>query len=169
MKRYYAGIGSRETPSSVLEQMTRIGSYMGKRSYILRSGHAMGADRAFEEGCDIVNGEKEIWHPDGAYYPLHDWATDMASGVCWEYPLEKMRGYSIKLITRNMYQIFGEDNKEDERVDFVVYWCRGDVMEKGSKSGGTRYGVRIAKEYGIPTYNLRTESKEFADFIRTLR
>ena len=169
MKRYYAGIGSRSTPTSVLEQMNRIGSYMGKRSYILRSGHAIGADKAFEDGCDVIGGEKEIWHPEGLFFPLHDWALDLASTVCWEYPLEKMKGYTIQLITRNMYQIFGEDNNDKEHVDFVVYWCKGDAMEGGNKSGGTRYAVRIANEYGIPTYNLRTESKEFADFISTLR
>ena len=106
MERFYAGIGSRETPIPILNQMTRIGSFLAPKNYTLRSGGAKGADSAFEQGCNLVQGQKQIWHPDGAFYPLHEWATEKASSVCWEYPLEKMKGYTIKLITRNMFQIF---------------------------------------------------------------
>jgi len=167
MELFYAGIGSRETPISVLNQMTRVGSFLAERNYILRTGGAIGADSAFEKGCDLSQGRKKVWHPDGVFYPLHEWATDKASSVCWEYPLEKMKGYTIKLITRNMYQVFGEDGKDP--VQFVVYWCNGNPLDKGHDSGGTRYAVRVAHEVGIPTFNLRTQKEDFALLLKEIK
>lgn len=58
---YYAGIGSRETPTFVLEAFKQIGEELAKLGVILRSGGASGADSAFEEGCDRVNGERDIY------------------------------------------------------------------------------------------------------------
>ena len=171
MNKFYAGIGSRKTPIEVLPQIEKIGSFLARNSYALRSGGAKGADQNFEKGCDLFQGKKEIFHPDDLFFPLHTWATDLASEVCWEYPLEKMKGYNIKLITRNMYQVFGLESSFEERkpVDFVVYWSLGDPLMKGSESGGTRYAVRVANQYGIPTFNLRTEFKEFASLLREIK
>jgi hypothetical protein len=42
-------------------------------------------------------------------------------------------------------------------------------LEEGRDSGGTRYAVRAASAIGIPTYNLRTQKEEFADFLRALK
>lgn len=167
MERFYAGIGSRETPLAILNQMTRIGSFLAKNNYTLRSGGAKGADTAFAQGCNLAQGKKQIWHPDGDFYPLHEWATEKASSVCWEYPLEKMKGYTIKLITRNMFQVFGESG--DIPARFVVYWSKGNPLEKGNESGGTRYAVRVAHEAKIPTFNLRTQKEEFALFLKEIK
>ena len=60
---YFAGIGSRQTPQSVQDLMVGIGRYLADRSWILRSGGAVGADMAFESGCDEVHGRKEIFLP----------------------------------------------------------------------------------------------------------
>ena len=49
---YYAGIGSRETPGLMLGAFARIGEFLAKKGYTLRSGGADGADTAFEVGCD---------------------------------------------------------------------------------------------------------------------
>jgi hypothetical protein len=171
LNKTYAGIGSRETPISVLNQMVRVGSFLGQRNFTLRSGGAKGADSAFERGCDLVKGKKQIWMPSEDFFPLHEWATEKASSVCWEFPLEKMKGYTIKLITRNMFQIFGdkESFKESTPVDFVVYWSKGNPLEKGRESGGTRYAVRVAHEAGIPTFNLRTQKEEYALFLKEIK
>ena len=76
-KRYYAGIGSRETPPEVLELMSRLAARLAARGYVLRSGAADGADSAFEQGCVRAAGESEIWlpwlgfngHADTGFYP----------------------------------------------------------------------------------------------------
>ena len=51
MPRFYAGIGARATPPPILSLMTRAAFALCKRGYVLRSGHAIGADSAFERGA----------------------------------------------------------------------------------------------------------------------
>ena len=51
MPRFYTGIGARRTPPEVLALMTRAAFALLKRGYVLRSGHAIGADSAFERGA----------------------------------------------------------------------------------------------------------------------
>ena len=38
--KYYAGVGSRETPQDVLETMWKIGKHLADKGYTLRSGGA---------------------------------------------------------------------------------------------------------------------------------
>lgn len=61
---FYTGVGSRETPNKVIDLMYRIAKFLAERNWILRSGGAVGADKAFENGCDNVNGKKEIYFAD---------------------------------------------------------------------------------------------------------
>ena len=51
---YYAGIGSRTLPYSVVRNMTQMGIKFAEKGWTLRSGGALGADRAFEDGCKLV-------------------------------------------------------------------------------------------------------------------
>jgi hypothetical protein len=82
-----------------------------------------------------------------------------------------MKAYTISLITRNMYQVYGDSETFEKTipVDFVVYWSKGNPLEKGRESGGTRYAVREAHKAGIPTYNLRTQKEQFAEVLRALK
>lgn len=45
-------VGSRSTPLAICEEMTLIGQWAKQNSHILRSGHAPGADYAFEKGAE---------------------------------------------------------------------------------------------------------------------
>lgn len=56
----YTGIGSRQTPPAALSYMTQFATDMAGRGYVLRSGHAPGADQAFERGA---NGKAQIFLP----------------------------------------------------------------------------------------------------------
>jgi len=133
--KYYAGIGSRDTPAYVLKKMTRIAENL---SYMtLRSGGAKGADSAFEKGAF----KKEIFTAENAtedaielsskYHP--NW------GAC--------SNYTKKLHGRNAMIILGENL--DSPVDFVMCWTKG-----GKGQGGTGQALRIAKDYGIKIYDL---------------
>ena len=51
----YAGIGSRKTPNSILEEMTTLAKLLSNMGYTLNSGGAVGADTAFEQGADKKN------------------------------------------------------------------------------------------------------------------
>ena len=46
--KYYAGIGSRETPQEFLEFFTKLAKFLFSKGYTLRSGGAYGSDCAFE-------------------------------------------------------------------------------------------------------------------------
>lgn len=157
--KYYAGIGSRQTPEGILELMKELGGYLANKGYVLRSGGADGADSAFEEGCDLLNGEKQI------FLPWKDF-NDKKS----KYIIEKMKGKdeafkiasefhpkwsslrnSVKnLMGRNSFQILGPDLKT--KSDFVVCYCIED--RDGNPSGGTGQALRIAKSNNIKIYNL---------------
>jgi hypothetical protein len=138
----YAGIGSRETPMPVMIQMELIGTLLGARGFTLRSGHARGADTAFEVGCSKVNGPKVIrvatlWQKalDHAaqYHP--NWAA------CDEH--------ARALHARNSLIMVGD--AFDDPVDFVVCWTPG-----GGEVGGTGQALRIAADpqYNIPVFNM---------------
>jgi O-acetyl-ADP-ribose deacetylase (regulator of RNase III) len=58
----YAGIGSRETPLDVLDDMTLIAQALEGRGFTLRSGFAGGADTAFELGT-LRDDLREIFAP----------------------------------------------------------------------------------------------------------
>jgi hypothetical protein len=57
---FYCGIGSRKTPENILIKMSKYASILERMGFTLRSGGALGADRAFERG--VVNPlKKEIF------------------------------------------------------------------------------------------------------------
>ena len=60
---FYTGIGSRDTPDEVLRWFKIYADVLAELGFTLRSGAAPGADAAFEEGCDRVDGKKEIYLP----------------------------------------------------------------------------------------------------------
>lgn len=148
---YYAGIGSRRTPTKFQTIFYEIGKYLGKKDFCLRSGGAMGADQAFERGCDLVLGNKEIYLP---------WKNFNASnsGLIVSDP----RAFEIaeqfhpnwsnlssggrKLQARNSHQILGIDLNNP--TNFVVCWT-----PDGKGSGGTGQALRIAKFYNIPVFD----------------
>ena len=55
--KYYAGIGSRETPPGIEPMIEEIVKILNKFGYILRSGGADGSDSMFEKYCE---GDKEM-------------------------------------------------------------------------------------------------------------
>jgi hypothetical protein len=167
-QKHYAGIGSRKTPLEVQDVMCELGKELATHNFILRSGHAVGADQAFERGCKVAKGRYEYWHPDDSF-TLHEWAIQRASKVCWEYPYNKMKPYTQRIITRNMYQIFGDNKTNLFPVKFVIYWCEGDPLSEGRLAGGTRYAVRAAEQENIPTYNLRNQKNELEAYLKSIK
>jgi len=146
--KYYAGVGSRETPSFVLSLMKDIGAYMATHGYTLRSGAARGADRAFEQGCDTVQGPKEIFTAESDIPPA---AFEMAKQVhpAWN----RCSPYAKKLHARNCMQVLGPDLKTP--VDFVVCWTKD-----GGYTGGTATAMRLADANNIPVFNLKFEKNK---------
>lgn len=133
--RYYAGIGSRETPISILNKMTQLAKKLSFH-YILRSGGAIGADIAFEVGAD----HKEIFKAKDAT------TTAMVIAERFHPNWAACSDYVRKLHTRNVMILLGK--YLNSPVKFVVCWT-----PRGLITGGTGQGLRIAEAYDISVIN----------------
>ncbi|NLV87657.1 MAG: hypothetical protein GX025_10665 [Clostridiales bacterium] len=143
----YTGIGSRQTPAEVLNSFTRLAKWLDKRSFILRSGGADGADSAFEAGTT----NKEIYLPwknfNGNPSPLHQISPDAELIAQKFHPAwDKCTQGVKKLHARNVYQILGSDLQTPSQ--FIICWT-----PNGTGSGGTGQALRIAHHYNIPIFD----------------
>lgn len=157
MKLVYAGVGSRNTPAAVCDLMRGIAATLSERGWMLRSGHADGADQAFEDGC---TGTKEIYIPWQGFnkgrhghndtYAVHCLknhlqALDIAQQT---HPNWKACSDAVQMLhTRNVYQILGMNL--DTPVSMVICWTKD-----GHASGGTGQAIRLATHLAIPVFNL---------------
>lgn len=160
----YAGIGSRETPEEILELMTYMAQELSSQGLILRSGGAEGADTAFELGAEP--GTKEIYLPwdgfnerwateEGVFNQSRSELEEIAMGMASHFhPRWDRCGYGTrKLMARNVHQVIGKDLLSP--CLFILCWTRG-----GTGLGGTGQALRIARELGIPVYDLGVMSLE---------
>lgn len=153
--RYYAGIGSRETPFDIQLLLFDLAAKLGQK-YTLRSGHAKGADLAFENGCVSINGGKEI-------FKAKDCTPESIEFTSQFHPAwENCTTDGKKLHGRNAMIVMGKDLKTP--VERVICWC---YEKDGEWFGGTGQGLRIAKAHDIPIYNLYFEDvrKKFYEFV----
>lgn len=171
----YAGIGSRKTPPMICNRMSDIAWQLAASGWLLRSGHAEGADMAFETGCILALGKKEIFVPwfgfNGAPQDHPDYIRPKATQGLADYAAQfhpawdKCSDVAKLMHMRNVCQILGEHG--DAPVDLVICWT-----SKGSGSGGTGQAIRIAEHHNIPVFDLATfdmhVAKKFCDFIRRM-
>jgi hypothetical protein len=146
----FAGIGSRETPQHILQQMKSIARTLCGNSCRLRSGGARGADEAFEEAYIECGGGYELYLPWKGYERKHGMLPTLgAFDIAAKYhPRWNELSSGARLLhARNSHIILGRDL--DTPVKFVVCWT-----SDGKASGGTGQGIRIAKAYNIPVFNL---------------
>lgn len=154
---YYAGIGSRETPVDIISQMMDIATELAKHGWVLRSGHADGADQAFETGCVQGNGKMEIMLPwkgfnkapfnNPSYIVPHN-SKELEDFTASFHPAWHRCTRAAKLLhMRNSWQILGEHT--NAQVEMVICWTKG-----GKRGGGTGQALRIAEFYKIPIFDL---------------
>lgn len=152
---FYTGVGSRETPIHVLNQMTAIGRSLAERGITLRSGGATGADTAFERGCDEVGGNKEIYLPWNGFnglfqnqgYIVGDNPNAEAIAESLHPAWHRCSPGARKLHTRNVYQVLGATL--DNPSSILVCWTPG-----GKLVGGTAMAIRMAMLNDITVINL---------------
>lgn len=158
MGKTYAGIGSRETPVNILGIITAFANKLAKAGFILRSGGADGADKAFEKGCDICSGKKEIYLPWKKFnennsslylpYDIYQCNTKAIKLANKYHPnWDNLSLGAKKMMIRNSHQIFGLEMNSP--VNFVVCWTKD-----GKDTGGTGQAIRMANNNNIPVYNL---------------
>jgi len=149
---YYAGIGSRATPPVVWQVMREAAFEFAQLGWVLRSGGADGADSAFEAGCVLARGQKEIFLPSyrfngnpSPYYSITPEALTLAEAHHPKW--ERCTPGGKKLHARNGYQILGFDLHTPST--FVICWTKD-----GGGGGGTAQALRIAFSEGIPILDL---------------
>lgn len=160
--KIYTGIGSRETSLAIIEKMSYIAQHFANLGWILRSGGADGADLAFENGCNQVNGKKEIYLPWKGFnnstsllYTPSQNAFILASTI---HPAWNKLSYGAKkLHARNCHQVLGKTL--DMPSDLVICWTKD-----GKEIGGTRTVLILAKQYNIPIVNLALQDIDFSAF-----
>lgn len=147
----YAGIGSRDTPEVIQEYFHRMGAFLGSNGYVLRSGAAQGADKAFENGCEKVNGYKEIYLPWKSFEGSD--SNLIVSNIKAYNIAERFHPYwqnlsvgARKLQSRNSHQVLGYDLETPS--NFILCWTKD-----GKGSGGTGQAIRIANHYNIPVFD----------------
>lgn len=161
-----AGIGSRSTEPLILAEMEKIGIWCKQTNITVRSGHAAGADYAFELGSQskcvaylpwpgfnanlVSDAELVVYKPDFAsvalaakYHPAYDRLTQGAK----------------KLMGRSGWQVLGPDMKN--KVNAVVCWTE----DYQKPSGGTSHAIRIANAYGIPVINMSDPNFQTAEDV----
>jgi hypothetical protein len=164
LNKKYSGIGSRKTPILFQYLFQDIGSILSEKGFLLRSGHAFGADFAFELGASKVNGKKEIFIPWKGYNnsteivvedpSILEQARKIAESI---HPFWNGISTGAKhLHTRNIFQITG--STLNDPVDFVLCWT-----QDSSKRGGTRTAIIYAEQLGIPVYDFGNFELKFSD------
>lgn len=156
-EQVYAGIGSRETPNKVLRQMEDIAARLRLKGWTLRSGHAPGADQAFEKGAGAQAEIYLPWSTFEADVKVAEGAAIHTSprGEAFEIAAEhhpawpRLKQGARKLHARNTHIVLGWDKWIDKPVKFVVCWT-----PNGAPTGGTGQALRIAHHECINVYNL---------------
>lgn len=172
MKRYFTGIGSRQTPTNILLVMSLVAEKLCGEGWTLRSGRAPGADQAFETGANNIHERPyyDSFNLAEIYLPWESFEEDYktyikairtspqleAMDIAAEYhPKWKSLKYGAKLLhARNVHQIYGFDVTKPEYSEFVVCWTKD-----GKASGGTGQAIRIARDKNIPVYNLYNDDE----------
>jgi len=160
----YAGIGSRKVPLNVVKHIHFISERFRKLGYTLRSGGADGCDKAFE---DYAGENKEIYLPwerfNNNKSELHDISPLSVDMAKYYHPApNSLTSTTLKIMARNCYQVLGEDL--DTPVEFIVCYTKD-----GEEIGGTAQAIRIAKDKGIPIYNIHNNKNyiKILNFIAT--
>ena len=154
MTRYYAGIGSRETPSHILDMMASIAIALETKGFVLRSGGADGADSAFAR--DVTNTQVFIpWTGFNGVTSSFIGASDRAMGIAKNiHPAwDKCSQGAQKLHGRNVHQVLGVDIDPATYSRFVICWT-----PRGLDVGGTATAIRLARSVGIPVFNLAIDA-----------
>ncbi len=167
VEKFYTGIGSRKTPKEILDLIRRIAIWLNGKGYVLRSGHAIGADLAFEKAV-WFDSSNQIFVPwegyngsNSKYFHVLEPALKHAEKFhpAWN----KLNLSSKLLIARNSYQVLGSRLNKPSR--FVICYTLD-----GKDSGGTGQALRIAKANNIPVMNLYYDEvkKSIFDVLRCL-
>lgn len=158
------GIGTRKINKPAFNMLFQIARRMAHQGWELRSGGAIGADTAWEQGW-LGFDRKEIYVVKGTTCDIAKYATcghisdygdiwfeaeDIASKLHPRW--ENLGEYAQAMHTRNVFQVLGLDLKS--KSDVVAAYAPPDGQ---SVKGGTASAFNLARAKGIPAFNLWTK------------
>ena len=160
-----AGIGSRQTPFEICEEMQKIGAWCQANNIIVRSGHAPGADQYFELGAQEFciaympwSSFNNTFSTSANYRVLGDDQYAYVIAAKYHPAFDKLSFGVKKLIARDSYQVLGDELTNP--VDAVVCYTKD-----GKASGGTGQAIRIANAYNVPVLNMFFEEYNTSDKV----
>lgn len=143
---YYTGVGSRATPTTILQLMQQIAGALMRAGYILRSGGAEGADSAFALGAEL---NSEIFYANQAT------TEAMAIAAQFHPNWAACSPFVRRLHGRNAFQVLGIHL--NDQSEFLICWTSDECVrhsERNRATGGTGTAISIASSYGVPVHNL---------------
>lgn len=166
-RNIYTGIGSRETPEEIKKIFGDLSYILYKKGHILRSGHAKGADKAFETN---KNPKNEIYVIKNNYNEKNliiPTKKELQIGFSFVYELglhkhkERLKKKSsIDLHSRNVMQILGRNFNLKSRAVFCYTKDGAKTFNDVDQdyTGGTGTAIALADICNIPVYNLKNEN-----------
>lgn len=180
-RKYYSGVGSRETPLYILYMMSELAMIFEKKGYVLRSGCALGADAAFEDVLTNPSQNAEIYVPNmgfpikmGTFFKNHyiipekkfgtgfNGLYNQATRLIHRHDIHKAwqncPAYVMKLHNRNMFQVLGIDLKTKSLFN-VCYTSGGEVKYEDTNihTGGTGTAINASDIFNVPVFNLSVD------------
>ena len=156
----YTGVGSRRTPQEVLWVMRHMAETFAEWGWIVRTGHAPGADQAFERGA-FKHAEVYLpWRTFERTIPvlagaLYVRPTSEAIEIAQRFhPAWGELSEGARLLhARNVHAVLGPEC--DNPSSFVVCWTANGSLDGSERfTGGTGQALRIATAYAVPVFNL---------------
>ena len=153
--KYYAGIGSRQTPIEILNIMTKLAVVLESEGWTLRSGGADGADNAFAKEVKNI----ELFLP---WKGFNGHTSDLNGHTQKAYEIAKKAHPAWhrcsqgaqKLHSRNVHQVFGWDINPKTYSKYIICWTPNAKMV-----GGTATAMKLAKNAGIKIFNLADKTQ----------
>jgi hypothetical protein len=164
--RSYAGVGSRETPATVLARIRELARGYARAGWTLRTGGSPGADQAFLEGALGGGGAIELYLP---WPGFEAGALAAAAGRARivERPAPAAFALAARLhprwpslpeperalLARDGHEVLGADL--DDPAAVVICWTAdGSLDGDGLLADGTGQALRVARAHGVASVNL---------------
>ena len=186
----YSGVGSRETPSNILDLMEEVGFKLASQGWTLRSGGAIGADQAFESGMFRYAGYDQpySWTPAEIYLPwagYEDHHKFSHGGLNILPSMIKINNESVaegmamaahpawnackigarKMHTRNVFQVLGAELDKPSKM--LIAWTKIDRL--GKPKGGTATAITLALEHigkdGVFNLNIDEDFERISKWV----
>lgn len=150
----YAGIGSRETPKAVMDEMTALATQLEQYGFTLRTGGATGADTAFLNGIQHPDRSVELYLPWQGYNDYESpWCKVPKASIVMASRFhpnwQACSQGTHKLHGRNCNIILGPDVMRPLPAEFVICYTKG-----GNARGGTGMAIAVADNNLIPVFDL---------------